>query len=73
MKNVLLLLAIVGIVLIGGSYDYQEQVIYNMPNGTYRAMKAQGMSDRKIASEYVKDAAKWDSIGVRYVCENGED
>jgi hypothetical protein len=73
MKNFMLIFGILLLIGLAGSYDYTEQVVYNMPTGAYKAMKAKGMTDKDIAKEYQSDKAKWDSIGIQYTMIYGED
>lgn len=72
MKNFLLVFAILALILLAGTYDYTEQVCYNMPKATYKMMKAHGWSDHKIATEYVHDAKKWNEAGEKYAIEHAE-
>lgn len=50
---------IIAIVLLGlaGRCDRNEQVIYNMPDNVYRAMKTElgNPSDDRIADEYMRN------------------
>lgn len=73
MRNFLLVLGLLLLIGIAGSFDYTEEVVYNMPTSTYKAMKEMGMKDKKIASEYQKNKAKWDSVGANYAMIHGEE
>jgi hypothetical protein len=73
LKNLLGVWAIFAIIALAGTYDYVEEVIYTMPNATYKVMQQRGWSDKKIASEYQKDKAYWDSLGQQYSWIHGED
>lgn len=63
-KTVLAVIAAVVLLGVAGRCDYNEAVIYNMPDGVYRAMKAElgNASDSRIADEYVKNKEYWDSF-----------
>jgi hypothetical protein len=74
MKNFMLIIGILAIIGVAGSSDYTEEVIYNMPRATYKAMQAEGMTDSTIAEEYQKNKSHWNNIGKEYeVRHAGED
>lgn len=63
-KTVLGVIAIVLLLGIAGRCDYNEQVIYNMPDDTYQLMKSQlnNPSDNELVDEYIKDPDYWNSL-----------
>jgi hypothetical protein len=73
MKNFILILGILATILVAGSFDYTEEVVYSMPTSTYRCMKANGWTDKEIAKEYQRNKAHWNKEGERYELENGCD
>lgn len=48
-----------------GKCDHDEQVIYNMPDDVYQALKKElgNPSDGQLVDEYIRNRAHWDSIG----------
>lgn len=68
-KCVLCVVAIVAVLGIAGRCDYNEAVIYNMPEGVYQALKAalgEDASESSLVDEYVANRAHWDSVGSEY-------
>lgn len=69
MKEIKTLVGIVGIVVmlgVAGRCDYNEEVIYSMSEGTYKALKAElgeGVTDTKLVDVYMEQQAYWDSVG----------
>lgn len=63
--NILCGLIILLIIGVAGRYDYNEEVIYNMSDNTYRAIKVKlgdGCSDTELVNEYRENKKYWDSI-----------
>lgn len=50
---------------VAGKCDHDEQVIYNMPDDVYQALKKEldNPSDGQLVDEYIRNRAHWDSIG----------
>lgn len=69
MKELKALVGIVGIVVmlgVAGRCDYNEEVIYSMSEGTYKALKAElgeNATDSKLVDVYMEQQAYWDSVG----------
>lgn len=61
-----LLWVLLAVVLLGiaGRMDYNETVIYNMPDKVYEVMKAQlgNPSDGELVDQYIKNRAHWDTV-----------
>ncbi len=58
------ILAVILLLGIAGRCDYNETVIYNMPDEAYRALKEKlnNPSDSELVDEYMKDPDYWDSL-----------
>lgn len=59
---------IIAVVMLGiaGRCDYNEEVIYSMSDGTYKALKAElgeGVTDTKLVDVYQENKHYWDSVG----------
>ena len=69
MKELKAIIGIVGIVVmlgIAGRCDYNEEILYTMSEGTYKALKAElgeGVTDSKLVDVYMEQKAYWDSVG----------
>lgn len=64
-KQILWIIAAVILLGVAGKCDYDEQVIYNMPDDVYQALKKElgNPSDGQLVDEYIRNRAHWDSIG----------
>lgn len=63
--NILCGLIILLVIGVAGRYDYNEEVIYNISDNTYRAIKAKvgnDCSDTELVNEYQKNKIYWDNI-----------
>jgi hypothetical protein len=59
---------IIAVVMLGiaGRCDYNEEVIYSMSEGTYKAIKAElgeNVTDTKLVDVYQENKHYWDSVG----------
>ena len=68
-KEFLHLLAIVGVIIaicVVGSFDYNDEILYNMSDGTYQALREKlgDVSSSELVDAYMKDQAYWDSLGL---------
>lgn len=63
-KTVVGVIATMFLLGFAGRCDYNEQVIYNMSDDTYRIMKEQlsNPSDTEVVDEYLKNREYWDSL-----------
>ena len=72
MKEIKALVGIVAIVVmlgVAGRCDYNEEVIYSMSDGTYKALKAElgeNATDSKLVDVYMEQKAYWDSMGKEW-------
>jgi hypothetical protein len=55
---------IVAICVIGRS-DYNQEIIYNMSNGTYKVLREKlgDVSSTELVDVYMSDCEYWDSLG----------
>lgn len=63
-KNAIGFIAAFLLLGIAGRCDYNEQVIYSMPDDTYQLMKVElnNPSDTQLVDEYMNDPDYWDSL-----------
>lgn len=68
------LLVLVGIILLGlaGRCEFNEEVIYNMPNDTYQVMRREldNPSDNELVDEYLNNPQYWDSLAFDCIIKN---
>lgn len=63
--NIFCVLVAFLIIGVAGRYDYNEDIIYNMPDNAYKALKKKlgdKCSDTELVNEYQKNTVYWDSI-----------
>ena len=67
-KYTLLVVALLLLLGIAGRCDYNESVIYNMPDNVDQGMKVKldNPSDSRLVDEYVNNRNHWDSIANEY-------
>ena len=69
MKELLANLAALALVIVlicwVGKEDYNEEVIYNMSNGTYEELRLKlgDVSESVLVEAYMADREYWDSVG----------
>lgn len=65
MKHLFALVAVIIAICFVGRYDYNEEVIHHMSNGTYDALKEHlgDVSSTKLVDVYMSDCEYWDSLG----------
>jgi hypothetical protein len=61
-------LAIVGVILaicVVGRFDYNDEVLYQMSNGTYDALREKlgNVSTTELVDVYMRNCEYWDSLG----------
>lgn len=56
---------VVVLICIVGRHDYNEEILYNMSEGTYEVLveALPGASTSELVEAYMSDRAKWDSLG----------
>lgn len=67
-KHTLLVIALLLLLGIAGRCDYNEQVIYNMPDEVYKEMKLElgNTSESRLVDEYMSNKEYWDSKASGY-------
>ena len=65
MKHLFALVAVIIAICFVGRYDYNEEVIHHMSNGTYDALKEclGDVSSTELVDVYMSDCEYWDSLG----------
>lgn len=68
-KELLHLLALVAVVVaicFVGRYDYSDEVLYHMSNGTYEALCEHlgNVSTLELVDAYMENKEYWDSLGA---------
>ena len=66
----LVFIGVIILICLAGRCDYNETVIYNMPDNTYQAIKTklgEDCSDSQLVDEYQKNRKYWDAIA--FDCE----
>ena len=65
MKHLFALVAVIIAICFVGRYDYNEEVIHHMSNGTYDALKERlgDVSSTELVDVYMSDCEYWDSLG----------
>lgn len=59
---------IIAVVMLGiaGRCDYNEEILYTMSEGTYKALKAElgeNVTDSRLVDVYQENKHYWDSVG----------
>ena len=62
------LVALVGVIVaicLAGRYDYNDEVMYHMSDGTYQALREKlgNVSSTELVDVYMSDCEYWDSLG----------
>ena len=62
------LVALVGVIVaicLAGRYDYNDEVLYHMSDGTYQALREKlgNVSSTELVDVYMSDCEYWDSLG----------
>ena len=63
--NLLALLLVIIAICFVGRFDYNDEIIYHMSDGTYQVLKEQlgDISTTELVDVYMSDQAYWDSLG----------
>lgn len=67
-KEILHLVALAAVIMaifFVGRYDYNEEIIYHMSDGTYEALRERlgDVSSTELVDVYMSDCEYWDSLG----------
>lgn len=65
LKYLLVLVLVLVAICVVGTYDYQEEVMNHMSNGTYEVLRERlgDVSTRELVDVYMSDCEYWDSLG----------
>ena len=64
-KHLAAFILVVVLICIVGRHDHNEEILYNMSEGTYEVLveALPGASTSELVEAYMSDRAKWDSLG----------
>ena len=59
------LFVVIAATCVVGRYDYNDEVMYHMSNGTYGALREKlgDVSTSELVDVYMSDCEYWDSLG----------
>lgn len=65
LKHLLALVVVVVAICVVGTYDYQEEVMSHMSEGTYEVLREKlgDVSTSELVDVYMSDCEYWDSLG----------
>lgn len=65
LKHLLALLAVIIAVCFVGRFDYNEEILYHMSEGTYEVLREKlgDVPTTKLVDVYMSDCEYWDSLG----------
>lgn len=65
LKHLLALALVVVAICVVGTYDYQEEVMSHMSEGTYEVLREKlgDVSTSELVDVYMSDCEYWDSLG----------
>ena len=66
LKYLLVLVAVIVAICFVGRFDYNDEVLYHMSEGTYEVLREQlgDVSTTKLVDVYMSDCEYWDSLGM---------
>ena len=66
LKYLLVLVAVIVAICFVGRFDYNDEVLYHMNQGTYEVLREQlgDVSTTKLVDVYMSDCEYWDSLGM---------
>lgn len=66
LKHLMVLVAVVIAVCVVGKFDYNEEIVSHMSNGTYEVLKEKlgDVSTSELVDAYMSDREYWDSLGL---------
>lgn len=67
-KEILHLVALLGVIIaicVAGRFDYNDEILYNMSEGTYEVLREKlgNVSVSELVDAYMADREYWDSVG----------
>lgn len=63
--NLVTLAAVIVAICVVGRSDYNQEIIYNMSDGTYQVLREKlgDVSSSELVDVYMSDCEYWDSLG----------
>ena len=63
--NLLALLLVIIAICFVGRFDYNDEILYHMSEGTYEVLREKlgDVSSSKLVDVYMSDCEYWDSLG----------
>ena len=63
--NLAVLVVVIVAICVVGRSDYNQEIIYNMSNGTYEVLREKlgDVSSTELVDVYMSDCEYWDSLG----------
>lgn len=67
-KGILHLVVLLGVIIaicVAGRFDYNDEIIYHMSEGTYQVLREKlgDVSTSDLVDAYMSDCEYWDSLG----------
>ena len=64
--NLAVLVVVIVAICVVGRSDYNQEIIYNMSNGTYEVLREKlgDVSSTELVDVYMSDCEYWDSLGL---------
>lgn len=68
-KEILHLVVLLGVIIaicVAGRFDYNDEIIYHMSEGTYQVLREKlgDVSTSDLVDAYMSDCEYWDSLGA---------
>ena len=65
LKYLLVLVAVIVAICFVGRFDYNDEILYNMSEGTYEVLREKlgDVSSSELVDVYMSDCEYWDSLG----------
>ena len=65
LKYLLALVAVIVAICVVGRFDYNDEVLYHMSEGTYEVLREKlgNVSSSELVDVYMSDCEYWDSLG----------
>ena len=59
------LVVVIAAICFVGSFDYNDEILYNMSEGTYQVLREKlgDVSSSELVDVYMSDCEYWDSLG----------
>ena len=66
LKYLLVLVAVIVAICFVGRFDYNDEILYHMSEGTYQVLREKlgDVSSSELVDVYMSDCEYWDSLGL---------